>query len=1311
MRNLKRALSLLLSSTMVLGMVVMGGSAAGYQDVDDTYHKEAIEVLQAAGIMTGVDSAGNFNPNGTVTRNEMAVIMANLMAYNVATYKDTSPFTDVPSWAEPYVAACWTNGITAGISATEYGGDQTVTTAQAALMIMKALGYFQYQSDFGSDWQLATVSQGNKIDLFEDVKSGVKESMTRNDVAQLVLNGLESGTVEAESNGSITVGDTTIISGVKYNYITSGQSYARAINSALDTNNDATTSSGSIVELGEKLYQGNLMKKSGQDDFGRPASIWSYNNKEVGTYADEADYTYTKAISQKDLYNELGATVVGYTWDVYRNGESLGSVKPDKAKTADYSKTATGTLTEVFVDNVNKNVTVTQIDTFLAEVVRVSDDKKTVTVNYLGDQMANTTGRQTSYEVESTDLAEGDKVLVTLFQDGAQFSIASMVKAKTVTGEITAVKSIYDQNTYKGKYAMMGETKYNYVGNTFAEDLADTALVDPTLNKENTLYLDTYGNMIAFEATERAVDYLYMKDAINDLNGIKALATFADGTSETISISKLTKLGGTVIKGTALDVTDLANTFGVYSYVKQGSTYELTELRDANSTANSWASAPAASGNYDDGATAGSNTYTIKKGLNAIQFNNGNTTQNIVSLNNSTIFVDVEGGVIYTGYANVPTMTDISFYVVYNKQLNADVVFITDGADNSTSDSYFMILDGTPVTSKKAADGTMYYEYKASVNGEEKTLIMKGINKDNAGNLFAKHALYKIETITPNNEITEASKVTRFSTTFNASGSYAEEKTSGTIRIKNDADIAQCGNNTVTGLNQDIYAYNNDTVFMNVELKADGSVSKVSRSSANAINTYNDDIPGYSNVYVVTVDDKDARTPVATLVYVVTPHESGVIGGGGYEEDGLIIADGVTNPLGTTANAAAQTVTSNILAGTSNIDVRARMKNAVQALGYTVTSITGNSIDSTYTLNTSEGITFSGTATEYYTITIDGVVVSFTVEGATSTSIPSTVVNDAGKGGNGFIVSFNDGSTYAYDTYTTNLNTLNSTNFTAHSNIVVKTGYVKVTGGTPAYAPVNTAYTVPAKGGSDNGTGMTYAIGGVTKYVVYGGTIPANEVTGDITLTKNMVKVTAVGFNNTVTGALKDGYMAYNSNITVGANTTTDLTNKGSGVKVTIGNTVSYVAYSSTINQPHAGDVTVEAGYVKFTGLNANQVTGKNISIDWTLNGSANNSASIPVKANSTVTVTATLTGVLSGYTAGNTTNTFTAEVDSNAHAAARFTVNAASSATYRDNNNGTLSATQTTSKLTSGETILVNYGSVTVANADMAFSIDYSES
>ena len=94
--------------------------------------------------MTG-DENGKFNPDANVTRNEMAVIMSNMLDYKVSNYAGTAPFTDVPSWAEPYVAACYTHGIISGYDAKTFGGSDSVTAAQAALMMMKALGYFQYQ--------------------------------------------------------------------------------------------------------------------------------------------------------------------------------------------------------------------------------------------------------------------------------------------------------------------------------------------------------------------------------------------------------------------------------------------------------------------------------------------------------------------------------------------------------------------------------------------------------------------------------------------------------------------------------------------------------------------------------------------------------------------------------------------------------------------------------------------------------------------------------------------------------------------------------------------------------------------------------------------------------------------------------------------------------------------------------------------------------------------------------------------------------------------------------------------------------------
>ena len=298
----------------------------------------------------------------------------------------------MPEWAEPYVAACWTNGITAGYSDTTYGGSDSVTTAQAALMVMKALGYFQYEQDFGNDWQLATITKANDIDLFDDVDSGVREAMTRNDLAQLVLNTLEAGTVRASTSGNITVGGVTIATSVEYNFVTSTRSYARAIGTSQDTSN-SSDAQAYVVELGESLYQGELKKTESQDDFGRPANIWEYESKEIGTYADVASATWTVRVNERDLYSAAGSAAVNeYTWHVYEDGEEIASfdyednhdLMPTRSGSDRWNGTGNGILTEVFVDSQKDQVIVTKINTWLAEVTKVeeNEDDYTVTVSY-----------------------------------------------------------------------------------------------------------------------------------------------------------------------------------------------------------------------------------------------------------------------------------------------------------------------------------------------------------------------------------------------------------------------------------------------------------------------------------------------------------------------------------------------------------------------------------------------------------------------------------------------------------------------------------------------------------------------------------------------------------------------------------------------------------------------------------------------------------------------------------------------------------------------------------------------------------------
>ena len=327
MRNLKRALSLAVSTVMLIGMMAVGTSAASYADVDSADNVEAIEVMQAVSVMVG-DENGNFNPDQNVTRAEMAVVMANLLDLQVEDFVGASiPFTDVPEWAHAYVAACYADGITGGISATEYGSNNSVTSVQAALMLLKALGYFQYSSDFGTDWQVATIREASSNDLFDGVNSARNAALTRNEVAQIALNALEATMVEPDGTpGSVTTSDGTVVNlgSVTYNDRTSSNSQYAAISEAEGDDGRYT------VELGEDLFDGDLEKNSsGSDDFQRPAHVWEYNGDEIGTYADSADEIYVvddEGQSVLDIltdsdYMNYDDDDIASTPDVYINGE------------------------------------------------------------------------------------------------------------------------------------------------------------------------------------------------------------------------------------------------------------------------------------------------------------------------------------------------------------------------------------------------------------------------------------------------------------------------------------------------------------------------------------------------------------------------------------------------------------------------------------------------------------------------------------------------------------------------------------------------------------------------------------------------------------------------------------------------------------------------------------------------------------------------------------------------------------------------------------------------------------------------------
>ena len=74
MRNLKRALSLVLAVVMVIGLMVVGASAVSYNDFSDRgeiVNKDAVSMLTTLGIIEGKPD-GSYAPTEGVDRAQMA---------------------------------------------------------------------------------------------------------------------------------------------------------------------------------------------------------------------------------------------------------------------------------------------------------------------------------------------------------------------------------------------------------------------------------------------------------------------------------------------------------------------------------------------------------------------------------------------------------------------------------------------------------------------------------------------------------------------------------------------------------------------------------------------------------------------------------------------------------------------------------------------------------------------------------------------------------------------------------------------------------------------------------------------------------------------------------------------------------------------------------------------------------------------------------------------------------------------------------------------------------------------------------------
>ncbi len=570
MRNLKRALSLTLASVMLLGMMVVGSSAAaGYDDVKDTDNVEAIEVAQAIEVMVG-DERG-FGPDRPVNRAEMAVVMGKLLNLDYNYYATSCPFNDVYDWARGWVGACYANKIVSGRGEGVYDPGATVTAVEAASMLMRALGYFQYQNDYQDGFELSTVRMGTKIGIFDQVGSSATDPMTRNQVAQMVLNALQTGMVEPDGQTiNLTTPEGQVYTGkVNYVNITSNKPFARAISSTQATS-VGSTNDGAIVELGEQLYNGELkLYKYTDDDFMRPARTWEFDGKTIGTYMKKENIreTYTDGVSRRELYDLLGRSSLNdYDFKYYVDGVESTDITAANIltrTTKDYGTTGRGVLTQVFVDTEAETIDITSVNTWLAKATADYNATRESVVlnvynNYTGTPSRTTTIAKTVglADVPAVENVKKDQYVLVNWsgkdQANGVYEVVEIADVEILSNstltKFSKGSSSDPQSDKVGHEAIFSSvttngTEYKNSKKAYYSDEAlDLYNNNLLTNKTYNVYLDKYGYAIGVDLYAGDDNYVFISGIkLNNspiaVTRADANAIFTDGTAKTISVN------------------------------------------------------------------------------------------------------------------------------------------------------------------------------------------------------------------------------------------------------------------------------------------------------------------------------------------------------------------------------------------------------------------------------------------------------------------------------------------------------------------------------------------------------------------------------------------------------------------------------------------------------------------------------------------------------------------------------------------------------------------------------------------------------
>ena len=176
-----------------------------FTDIVGHKDKTAIETLASIGIING-KSENSFEPNNTMTRAEFATIIARGLGLP---QKSNAIFKDVTAddWFYNYVCTAYSYGIIKGVSENEFNPNGTITREEAAVMVTRAAKlcgmdtemdalavrdslaqFFDYVK--ASDWSQSSFAFCYNKKILDDSVMEIKpsETVTRAEIASMLYN-------------------------------------------------------------------------------------------------------------------------------------------------------------------------------------------------------------------------------------------------------------------------------------------------------------------------------------------------------------------------------------------------------------------------------------------------------------------------------------------------------------------------------------------------------------------------------------------------------------------------------------------------------------------------------------------------------------------------------------------------------------------------------------------------------------------------------------------------------------------------------------------------------------------------------------------------------------------------------------------------------------------------------------------------------------------------------------------------------------------------------------------------------------------